>query len=92
MRCYKDDALLGGLLSLRREYRKHGVCLAMQLRCFTQAREHGSLLLKTCTPVQKLPLQALFNKPGYAQDPAWQLCHRISKDDPVLSQRKRGYP
>jgi mycothiol synthase len=73
---YSDDALLGGLLGVRREYRRHGVGLAMQLRGIAYAREHGYRLLKTCTAVQNLPMQALFNKLGYARDLEWQQCQK----------------
>jgi mycothiol synthase len=76
---YSDDALLGGLLGVRREYRRHGVGLAMQLRGIAYAREHGYRLLKTCTAVQNLPMQALFNKLGYARDPEWQQCQKDIK-------------
>ena len=74
---YPDsDMLLGGLLGVRREYRNRGIGLAMQLRGIAYAREHGYRLLKTCTAVQNAPMQALFNKLGYARDPEWQQCQK----------------
>lgn len=73
---YSDDALLGGLLGTRREYRKRGIGLAMQLRGIAYARENGYHYLKTCTAVQNLPMQNLFNKLGYARDPEWQQCQK----------------
>ncbi len=73
---YSDDALLGGLLGTRCEYRNRGIGLAMQLRGIAYAREHGYRLLKTCTAVQNVPMQALFNKLGYARDPEWQQCQK----------------
>jgi mycothiol synthase len=74
---YQDsDTLLGGLLGVRREYRQRGIGLAMQLRGIAYAREHGYRLLKTCTAVQNEPMQALFNKLGYARDPEWQQCQK----------------
>jgi GNAT superfamily N-acetyltransferase len=76
---YSEDALLGGLLGVRREYRKRGIGLAMQLRGIAYAREHGYRLLKTCTAVQNIPMQALFNKLGYARDPEWQQCQKDIK-------------
>jgi len=76
---YSDDALLGGLLGTRPEYRKRGIGLAMQLRGIAYAREHGYRLLKTCTAIQNVPMQALFNKLGYARDPEWQQCQKDIK-------------
>jgi mycothiol synthase len=73
---YSDDALLGGLLGTTREYRKRGIGLAMQLRGIAYAREHGYHFLKTCTAVQNVPMQNLFNKLGYARDPEWQQCQK----------------
>ncbi len=73
---YSNDALLGGLLGTRREYRKRGIGLAMQLRGIVYARERGYHFLKTCTAVQNFPMQNLFNKLGYARDPEWQQCQK----------------
>ncbi len=74
---YPDsDLLMGGLLGVRREYRNRGVGLAMQLRGIAYAKEHGYRLLKTCTAIQNAPMQALFNKLGYARDPEWQQCQK----------------
>lgn len=72
----ESDTLLGGLLGVRREYRKQGIGLAMQLRGIAYARAHGYRLLKTCTAIQNAPMQALFNKLGYARDPEWQQCQK----------------
>jgi mycothiol synthase len=77
---YTDyDALLGGLLGVWREYRNRGIGLAMQLRGIAYAKEHGYHFLKTCTAVQNVPMQALFNKLGYARDPEWQQCQKDFK-------------
>ena len=74
---YSDhDALLGSLLGVRREYRKRGIGLAMQLRGIAYAREHGFRLLKTCTAIHNIPMQALFNKLGYIRGPEWQQCQK----------------
>lgn len=56
--------------------RNRGIGLAMQLRGIAYAREHGYRLLKTCTAIQNAPMQALFNKLGYARDPEWQQCQK----------------
>ncbi len=74
---YQDsDTLMGGLLGVRREYRQRGIGLAMQLRGIAYARKYGYRLLKTCTAVQNTPMQALFDKLGYARDPEWQQCQK----------------
>ena len=70
------NALLGGLLGVRRAYRKQGIGLAMQLRGIAYAREHGYPELKTCTAVHNFPMQALFNKLGYTRDPEWLQCQK----------------
>jgi mycothiol synthase len=76
---YSEDALLGGLLGVRREYRNRGIGLAMQLRGIAYAREHGYRFLKTCTAIQNIPMQSLFNKLGYGRDPEWQQCQKDIK-------------
>lgn len=70
------DTLMGGLLGVLREYRNRGIGLALQLRGIAYARAHGYRLLKTCTAVQNIPMQALFNKLGYDRDPEWQQCQK----------------
>ncbi len=70
------DVLLGSLLGVRREYRKRGIGLALQLRGIAYAKEHGYRLLKTCTAVQNIPMQKLFDKLGYVRDPEWQQCQK----------------
>lgn len=71
-----SDALLGGLLGVKRAYRKQGIGLAMQLRGIAYARHNGIPELKTCTAIQNEPMQALFNKLGYGRDPEWLQCQK----------------
>jgi GNAT superfamily N-acetyltransferase len=71
-----NNVLLGGLLGVRRAYRKQGIGLAMQLRGIAYARDHGYPQLKTCTAVHNFPMQALFDKLGYARDPEWLQCQK----------------
>jgi GNAT superfamily N-acetyltransferase len=76
---YKDpdnNAILGGLLGVQRQFRKQGIGLAMQLRGILYACQNGIPLLKTCTSVQNAPMQALFNKLGYSRGPEWQQCQK----------------
>lgn len=70
------EALLGGLLGVRREYRQRGIAGAMQIRNIAYAREHGYRLLKDCTAIQNAPMQAMFDRLGFARDPEWQQCQR----------------
>ena len=70
------DVLLGGLLGVRRADRRQGIGLMMQLRGIAYAREHDYPELKTCTAIHNFPMQALFNKLGYARDPEWQQCQK----------------
>lgn len=77
---YPDsDMLLGSLLGVRRKFRNRGIGLAMQLRGIAYAKTHGYRLLKTCTAVQNLPMQSLFDKLGYVRDPEWQQCQKDLK-------------
>jgi len=74
---YSDhEVLLGGLLGVRRDYRKRGIALVMQLRNIAYAREHGYRLLKDCTAIQNAPMQAIFNQLGFTRDPEWQQCQK----------------
>lgn len=71
-----SDALLGGLLGVRRAFRGQGIALALQLRAIACAAANGYPLVKTCTAIQNAPMQALFNKLGFARDPEWQQCQK----------------
>ena len=71
-----NDVLQGGLLGVRRAYRKQGIGLALQLRGIAYGREHGHPVLKTCTAIHNVPMQALFNTLGFARDPEWQQCQK----------------
>jgi len=71
-----NHVLLGGMLGVRRADRKQGIGLALQLRGIAYARAGAYPLLKTCTAIQNAPMQALFNKLGYARDPEWQQCQK----------------
>lgn len=70
------EALLGGLLGVRRDYRHRGIALAMQLRNIAYAQSHKYRLLKDCTAIQNAPMQKLFNQLGFVRDPEWQQCQR----------------
>ena len=74
---YSDpQTLMGGLLGIRRDYRKRGIALAMQIRNIAYGREHGYRLLKDCTAIQNAPMQAMFNQLGFTRDPEWQQCQK----------------
>jgi len=68
--------LQGGLPGVRRACRKQGISLAMTLRAIGYAKERGHPVLKTCTAIHNVPMQALFNKLGFARDPEWQQCQK----------------
>ena len=70
------DVLMGGLLGVRRAFRGRGIALALQLRAIAYGAAHGYPVLKTCTAIQNAPMQALFNKLGFARDPEWQQCQK----------------
>jgi RimJ/RimL family protein N-acetyltransferase len=55
---------------------KRAIALAMQLRNIAYACEHGYRLLKDCTAIQNAPMQAVFDRLGFARDPEWQQCQR----------------
>jgi mycothiol synthase len=75
-----SNILLGGLLGVRRDFRRQGIGLAMQVRGIVYAKEHDYPELKTCTAVQNYPMQAIFNKLGYTRGPEWLQCQKdISK-------------
>jgi GNAT superfamily N-acetyltransferase len=71
-----NDVLQGGLLGVGRAWRQQGIALALQLRAIAYAREHGHPVLKTCTAIQNAPMQALFNRLGFARAPEWQQCQK----------------
>ena len=71
-----SPVLCGGLLGVKRQYRRMGVGLALQLRGIRYAQAKGFAVLKTCTAIQNRPMQAMFNRLGYVRDPEWQQCQR----------------
>jgi mycothiol synthase len=80
-----SDAVLGGLAGVRRAHRKQGIGLALQLRGIVYAREHGYRVLKTCTAVHNFPMQALFDKLGFARDPEWLQCQKDISESLALA-------
>jgi len=68
--------LLGGLLGVRRAFRRLGLARAMTVRAIEYCAEHGYPVLKTCTAVQNVPMQALFRRLGFARDPEWIQCQK----------------
>ena len=71
-----SDVIMGGLLGVRRDYRRQGIGLAMQLRGIAFAKQYGFPELKTCTAVHNYPMQALFDKLGYERGPEWLQCQK----------------
>lgn len=71
-----SDILLGGLLGVRREYRRQGIGLALQLRGLSYAKDQGYPELKTCTARVNHAMQALFDKLGYIRCPEWLQCQK----------------
>jgi GNAT superfamily N-acetyltransferase len=68
--------LISGLLGVRREFRRRGIALALELRAIDFALEHGYPLLKTCTAFVNTPMQALFDKLRYDRAPEWLQCQK----------------
>jgi mycothiol synthase len=66
-----NDALLTGLVGVRRGYRNKGIARAMQLRAIRYARTHGHSLIKTSTSVTNLPMLAVYGRLGYEPQPDW---------------------
>ncbi|HEY9087956.1 MAG TPA: GNAT family N-acetyltransferase [Anaerolineaceae bacterium] len=73
---YGGQALLGGLMGVRRDFRQRGIALALMVRNLIYAREHGYREFKDCTAVQNAPMQALFNRLGFSRAPEWQQCQK----------------
>jgi len=71
-----SQVLISGLLGVRREFRRRGIALALELRAISYAAAHGYPLLKTCTAAVNAPMQALFNKLGYDRAPEWLQCQK----------------
>lgn len=71
-----SEMLLGGLLGVRKQYRKQGIGLALQLRGIAYAKKCGFPELKTCTARENHPMQALFDKLGYVRGPEWLQCQK----------------
>jgi ribosomal protein S18 acetylase RimI-like enzyme len=80
-----NRALLGGLLGTLPPYRNRRIGLALILCAIKYAQEHHIPVFKTCTAITNNPMQALFNKLGFARDPEWLQCEKvISKVPPHL--------
>jgi len=77
-----SDVLLGGLLGVRRGYRRQGIGLALQLRGISYAKTSGYSELKTCTARVNHPMQKLFDKLGYVRGPEWLQCQKDLRDFP----------
>jgi len=84
------NILLGGLLGVRRASRRQGIGLAMQVRGITYAKEHGYPELKTCTAIQNVPMQAIFNKLGYSRGPEWLQCQKDINENNLMDRVANG--
>jgi mycothiol synthase len=84
-----SDAVIGGLAGVRRAHRKQGIGLALHLRGIAYAREHGYRVLKTCTAAHNVPMQALFDKLGFARDPEWLQCQKDMSESLALAMETR---
>ena len=66
-----DDSLRGGLVGVKRAFRRKGVALAMQVRAVAYAREQGYALIKTSTAVVNHAMRSLYERLGYLRQPDW---------------------
>ena len=66
-----DDALLSGLVGVRREHRNRGIARALQLRAIHYAATHGHPLIKTSTSVTNGPMLAVYGRLGFEPQPDW---------------------
>ncbi len=68
--------LLGSLLGTLPDFRGKRIGLALLLRAIACAQEHHLPVFKTCTARVNAPMQALFNRLGFARDPEWLQCQK----------------
>ncbi len=62
------------------------ICMAMETRSALARMGNTAVTItpsdsmypqrKTCTAIQNVPMQVLFNKLGYARDPEWLQCQK----------------
>jgi mycothiol synthase len=67
----ESDALQAGLVGVKREYRRQGIALAMQLRGIAYAQANGQSIIRTSTAVHNRPMLSLYERLGFARQPEW---------------------
>jgi RimJ/RimL family protein N-acetyltransferase len=98
------DVLQGGLVGVRRSFRRKGVGLAMHVRAIAYARARGHTRIVTSTAVVNVGMRALYARLGFVRQPDWiqmewvypsagqvpgPASGRVHKDAPVGGQRGR---
>jgi GNAT superfamily N-acetyltransferase len=79
-----DDSLRGGLVGVKRAFRRKGVALAMQVRAIAYARENGHPLIKTSTAVINIPMRSVYERLGFVRQPDWIQMEKVCDMSKVL--------
>jgi RimJ/RimL family protein N-acetyltransferase len=66
-----SDVLQGGLVGVRRAFRRRGVALAMHVRAIVYARAQGYSRIVTSTAVVNVGMRALYARLGFVREPDW---------------------
>jgi ribosomal protein S18 acetylase RimI-like enzyme len=66
-----SDVLQGGLVGVRRAFRRRGVALAMHVRAIVYARAHGYVRIVSSTATVNVGMRALYQRLGFIRQSDW---------------------
>jgi GNAT superfamily N-acetyltransferase len=65
------ENLEGGLVGVKRSFRRRGVATAMHVRAIAYARAHAYARIVTSTAVANVAMRALYERLGFVRQPDW---------------------
>ena len=76
-----SDVLQGGLVGVKRAFRRKGVALAMHVRAIAYARAHGYARIATSTAAANVGMRALYERLGFVRQPDWIQMEKVCVAD-----------
>jgi RimJ/RimL family protein N-acetyltransferase len=79
-----SDALQGGLVGVRRAFRRQGIALAMHARAIAYAQARGYARIVTSTAAANAGMRAVYERLGFVRQADWIQMEKVC----ALAQRR----
>jgi ribosomal protein S18 acetylase RimI-like enzyme len=74
------DVLQGGLVGVKRAFRRKGVALALHVRAIAYARAHNYARIVTSTAATNVAMRSLYKGLGFVRQPDWIQMEKVCDD------------